>query len=138
MPRTDPHHSVATLLGRLGLRAPGALDTRLRVQRIQPSHTDQLAGARGRCKGSVDGRAEQQPNVGAIAPNSATGQNARSTCKVFEAESVVGQFRWQLDRNAVLGVPAHVTVLAPFLLPDRIGPQQMRQLARWPQYYAST
>ena len=37
-----------------------------------------------------------------------------------EAEVVVGRFRASLDRSASWGVPAHVTVLYPFLPPDRI------------------
>jgi 2'-5' RNA ligase len=37
-----------------------------------------------------------------------------------EAEAVVGRFRATLDRSASWGVPAHVTVLYPFLRPDRI------------------
>jgi 2'-5' RNA ligase len=37
-----------------------------------------------------------------------------------EAEAVVGRFRASLDRSASWGVPAHVTVLYPFLPPDRI------------------
>jgi 2'-5' RNA ligase len=37
-----------------------------------------------------------------------------------EAERAVGPFRTVLDRAASWGVPAHVTVLYPFLPPDRI------------------
>lgn len=47
---------------------------------------------------------------------------------VPEAEPVVGTFRAQLDRTATWGVPAHVTVLYPFVPPDRIGPQELRRL----------
>ncbi len=39
---------------------------------------------------------------------------------VREAEPVVGRFRVKLDRSAGWGVPPHVTVLYPFLPPDRI------------------
>ena len=39
---------------------------------------------------------------------------------VREAEPVVGRFRENLDRSAGRGVPPHVTVLYPFLPPDRI------------------
>ncbi len=38
------------------------------------------------------------------------------------AEAVVGHHRRTLDHSAVWGVPAHVTVLYPFLPPDRIDP----------------
>jgi 2'-5' RNA ligase len=37
-----------------------------------------------------------------------------------EAEPAVGPFRASLDRAASWGVPAHVTVLYPFLPPERI------------------
>jgi 2'-5' RNA ligase len=39
---------------------------------------------------------------------------------VAAAERVVGRFRRALDHSAVWGVPAHVTVLYPFVPPDRI------------------
>jgi 2'-5' RNA ligase len=35
--------------------------------------------------------------------------------EVPAAEPVVGRYRAELDANSVLGVPAHVTVLAPFV-----------------------
>lgn len=34
---------------------------------------------------------------------------------IAEAEPVVGQWRWRFDSSAAMGVPAHVTVLYPFL-----------------------
>ncbi len=37
-----------------------------------------------------------------------------------DAEPAVGSFRASLDRAASWGVPAHVTVLYPFLSPERI------------------
>jgi 2'-5' RNA ligase len=40
---------------------------------------------------------------------------------VPEAEAAVGPFRASLDRAAGWGVPAHVTVLYPFLAPARLG-----------------
>ena len=39
---------------------------------------------------------------------------------VPEAEEAVGRFRMSLDQAAAWGVPAHVTVLYPFLPPDQI------------------
>jgi 2'-5' RNA ligase len=39
---------------------------------------------------------------------------------VPEAELAVGHLRRQLDRSALQGVPAHVTVLFPFVPPDAI------------------
>jgi 2'-5' RNA ligase len=47
---------------------------------------------------------------------------------VPEAEQVVGAFRASLDRSAGWGVPAHVTVIYPFLPPDRLGPDELRRL----------
>lgn len=38
------------------------------------------------------------------------------------ADAVVGPYRRALDHSAVWGVPAHVTVLYPFLPPDKITP----------------
>lgn len=39
---------------------------------------------------------------------------------VPEADPVVGRLRDELDYAAALGVPAHVTVISPFVPPDRI------------------
>lgn len=47
---------------------------------------------------------------------------------VPEAEPAVGRLRLRLDRTAAWGVPAHVTVLTPFVSPDRIGPGELRKL----------
>jgi hypothetical protein len=41
---------------------------------------------------------------------------------VPEAEQVVGQHRRALDHTAAWGIPAHVTVLYPFVPPDEIAP----------------
>ena len=40
--------------------------------------------------------------------------------RVPEAESCVGVLRERFDASARLGVPAHITVLYPFMPPDRI------------------
>jgi 2'-5' RNA ligase len=45
------------------------------------------------------------------------------------ADDVVGRFRARLDRSAAWGVPAHVTVLFPFVPPDRLGPAVLDRLA---------
>lgn len=47
---------------------------------------------------------------------------------VPETESAVGAGRAELDRTAAWGVPAHVTVLYPFLPPALIGPTELRRL----------
>lgn len=46
-----------------------------------------------------------------------------------EAEGVVGRFRAELDQSAAWGVPPHVTVLYPFLAPDELEDQSIRDLA---------
>jgi hypothetical protein len=45
-----------------------------------------------------------------------------------EAEEAVGPFRASLDRAASWGVPAHVTVLYPFLPPQQIDQQVLAVL----------
>jgi 2'-5' RNA ligase len=46
-----------------------------------------------------------------------------------EAENAVGRFRAQLDESATWGVPPHVTILYPFVHPDRIDDQVLASLA---------
>jgi len=48
---------------------------------------------------------------------------------VPEAEDVVGRFRAELDPSAALGVPAHVTILVPFVAPARIDQDILAALA---------
>jgi hypothetical protein len=45
-----------------------------------------------------------------------------------EAEPLVGEFRASLDGAARWGVPAHVTVIYPFLAPDHLGAEELRML----------
>lgn len=47
---------------------------------------------------------------------------------VPQAEPAVGRLRSRLDRAAAWGVPAHVTILYPFVLPDAIT-EEMIELA---------
>jgi len=58
--------------------------------------------------------------------------------KVPQAEACVGQLRARHDPSARLGVPAHVTVLHPFMAPDRVGPEIHARLnevfSRWPVF----
>lgn len=49
---------------------------------------------------------------------------------VPETERAVGRFRSTLDTAARWGVPAHVTVLYPFLPPDRIDDDVLSTLSR--------
>lgn len=46
------------------------------------------------------------------------------------AEAAVGEHRARLDASARDGVPAHVTVLYPFLPPGQIGPTVLAELSR--------
>lgn len=50
--------------------------------------------------------------------------------EVPAAESVVGSYRAELDANASLGIPAHITILTPFLPPDRLGAAERGRLLR--------
>jgi 2'-5' RNA ligase len=47
---------------------------------------------------------------------------------VPEAEPVVGRFREKYDSSAAVGVPAHVTLLYPFLDPSTIGASDVAAL----------
>lgn len=49
---------------------------------------------------------------------------------VPEAEPLVAPYRLKLDRAAAWGVPAHVTVLYPFLDPARLDADALERLAR--------
>lgn len=48
---------------------------------------------------------------------------------VGEAEQLVGRLRLKYDATAALGVPAHVTILFPFMPPERITPSVVRAAA---------
>jgi 2'-5' RNA ligase len=48
--------------------------------------------------------------------------------EVPAAEPVVGRHRFELDANARLGIPAHVTILSPFLPASDIGPKERERL----------
>jgi 2'-5' RNA ligase len=50
--------------------------------------------------------------------------------EVPEAEPAVARHRTRLDASAALGVPAHITVLAPFLPRAAIGPDVLAELTR--------
>jgi hypothetical protein len=52
---------------------------------------------------------------------------------LLEAEAVVGDLRARLDRSAGWGVPAHVTLLYPFLARTGSTTRRGRRwLRRWP------
>ena len=48
---------------------------------------------------------------------------------VPEAEALVGNLRLRYDESARLGVPAHITVLYPFMEPSLITPEVTRECA---------
>jgi 2'-5' RNA ligase superfamily len=48
--------------------------------------------------------------------------------EIPEAEPAVARHRERLDANALLGVPAHITVLFPFMPPETIGPLAFAEL----------
>ena len=50
--------------------------------------------------------------------------------EVPEAEPAVAVHRELLDPNAALGIPAHITVLTPFMSPETIGPAALGNLER--------
>ena len=56
---------------------------------------------------------------------------AESGLVVFvpEAEALVGNLRLRYDESARVGVPAHVTVLFPFMAPSHITPEVIRECA---------
>ena len=47
---------------------------------------------------------------------------------VPQADSVVGRWRYEYDPVAVAGVPAHVTLVVPWLPPDEIGQSDLAEL----------
>jgi 2'-5' RNA ligase superfamily len=48
--------------------------------------------------------------------------------EVPAAEAAVGRHRERLDANASLGIPAHITVLSPFMPPHMISPLVLAEL----------
>jgi len=50
--------------------------------------------------------------------------------EVPAAEPAVGRYRAELDANASLGIPAHITILAPFLPAARLGDAERDRLVR--------
>ncbi|MET8542536.1 2'-5' RNA ligase family protein [Kitasatospora sp. NPDC004799] len=66
-----------------------------------------------------------------MAGDGAGGYRAGETAlivKVPEAEPVVGRWRERFDSSVAVGIPAHVTVLYPFLRHDRIGDRVLGEL----------
>ena len=52
-----------------------------------------------------------------------------------EAEPAVGAIRLARDSSAARGVPAHITILFPFLPPDQVDEAALRDLfARFPAF----
>lgn len=81
--------------------------------------------SRARGHGCVLGSSGAQPRR----PDAATaGDQTAVIVPVPATERVVGRHRARLDRAAGWGVPAHVTVLYPFLLPEELGPDALDRL----------
>ena len=60
----------------------------------------------------------------------APGPHSGLIVEIPEAEPAVARHRERLDASALLGVPAHITVLFPFMLPQAIGPAALTELNR--------
>jgi hypothetical protein len=58
------------------------------------------------------------------------GSESALLVEVPEAEPAVAWHRERLDPNAALGIPAHITVLAPFMSPEMISPSVLGDLER--------
>lgn len=58
-----------------------------------------------------------------------TGSQSALIARVPEAESAVSDLRLEFDPSAKLGVPAHVTILYPFLPPQEISAKVLQVLA---------
>ena len=52
--------------------------------------------------------------------------------EVPSAEPIVGQHRARLDGNAALGIPVHITVLAPFMPAARLDDSTLARLLTTP------
>lgn len=50
--------------------------------------------------------------------------------EIPEAERAVARHRERLDASARLGIPAHITVLSPFILPQAISTAALARLER--------
>ena len=59
-----------------------------------------------------------------------SGPHSGLIVEVPEAEPAVARLREHLDASALLGIPAHITVLFPFMPPGSIDPAVLTELAR--------
>ena len=64
----------------------------------------------------------------ATSPQAAAADQSALIIEVPEAEPVVGSFRARFDPSSAVGVPAHVTVIYPFLPPARISASVLQSL----------
>jgi len=58
----------------------------------------------------------------------ASGAESAVIVALPQAERAVGNWRARLDPTAALGIPAHVTILYPFVQPDQLGDQVLARL----------
>jgi len=68
--------------------------------------------------------------VSTSCPVASPGSPSVLLVEVPEAEPAVARHRERLDATALLGIPAHVTVLFPFMPPEAIGPPVLGVLER--------
>jgi 2'-5' RNA ligase superfamily len=88
----------------------------------------ELPGNQGSVNPGADckpGRREQRRYAAAM-----DGLETALIVEVPAAEPAVRRHRLELDANAALGIPAHVTILAPFMPRGAIGAAEQERLAR--------
>jgi 2'-5' RNA ligase len=65
-----------------------------------------------------------------VTPGTSSGRRQSALLiPVPQADSVVGRWRYELDPVAAAGVPAHVTLVVPWLPPDEIDESDLAELA---------
>src|SRR5207247_1798174 len=109
------------------LERPGR-HARARGVRRRDRRAGQPAGGPGPGRAGGQRPARGQGRRGGEADALSVGQETGILLPVPEAEPLVGPWRARYDAAAQTGVPAHVTLLYPFLPPDRIGPETLRGL----------
>ena len=64
-----------------------------------------------------------------VSPGTSSGRvQSAVLIPVPEADSVVGRYRFEHDPVAVAGVPAHITLIVPWLPPDEITDEELAEL----------
>jgi hypothetical protein len=68
--------------------------------------------------------------AGLTSPMVSPGLESALIIEVPEAEPAVHRYREHLDANAPRGIPAHITVLAPFMPPQMINTSVLTRLGQ--------